>query len=154
MEVVLSGPLLNRLCVDILDQDVDMFQRSDTLESDPVLEPHYPSLTPGAELVDEETVDKIPNETSAFFGDIARIWVCWNEGPRPHYNMCDVGGETIWPVVLQDPVVRGFCKWDFRDGSEGERTPGFGQSILQEVVGHVAIGSLCLSCPFHVSAQV
>lgn len=68
--------------------------------------------------------------------------------------MCDVGREAIRPVVLQDSVVGRFCKWDLGDRSEGKRAPGLGQSILQEVVGHAAIGSLRLSRPFHVSAQV
>lgn len=68
--------------------------------------------------------------------------------------MYDVGREAIGPVVLQDPVVGRFCKWDLRDRSKGKRTPGLGQSILQEVVGHAATDSLRLSRPFHVSAQV
>lgn len=68
--------------------------------------------------------------------------------------MGDTRFEAVRPVIPQDAVVGGFGEGDVRDGREGGCAPCLGQAVGEEVVGHAAVRSLGLGCPFHIAPEI
>lgn len=154
MKVVLLGPFSNHGLIHVLDEHVDVFQCTDGLQSNPILEPHHSLLTAWSKPVDEELLHIVTDELPTLISDIASVRIRGDDGSSPDDNMSDIGGESIGPVVGENTKVGWVFKGDLRGRGEWEGAPGLWQAVLHEVARHAAIASLRLGRPFYVLPKV
>lgn len=86
---------------------MDMLQSPHALQRDPILEPEDAVLTILPDSGHEDAIDKILDDAPALRSQVSFDRFRLDSGARPDDEMGHVRGESVRPVVDEDPVVCG-----------------------------------------------
>lgn len=154
MPLMFLRPFSQQRRLDILHQDMDVVDRPHALERHPVLEPHHPVLSAGAQALYKKLLDELGHRPPALGRHVADRVIGRDRSARPHDDVGDARGEAVGPVIDEHAVVGRVRKRRVRGRLEGRRTPGLGQTVGKEEVGYAAIFGFGLGSPLDVAPKI